>query len=127
MTGAPALVFGRAGVASNHSPASSEKRPLIFSSSTTEFARSSGLRTTATVPPISGRAVALGARNGDAARGVSLQKNKILRGRLGERARNIVNRAISRFRNRINTTGQHTPIGNEFAVAGNEEAVAVCT
>jgi hypothetical protein len=46
---------------------------------------------------------------------------------LGERARNIVNRAISRFRNRINTAGQHTPIGNEFAVAGNEEAVAVCT
>jgi hypothetical protein len=58
---------------------------------------------------------------------VSLQKNKILRGRLGERARNIVNRAISRFRNRIDTTGQHTPIGNEFAVAGNEETMAVCT
>src|SRR5437899_4942219 len=66
MTGAPALVFGRLGVTSHHSPASSEKRPLIFSSSTTELARSSGLRTTATVPPISGRAVALGAKNGDA-------------------------------------------------------------
>ena len=65
MTGAPALVFGRGGITSSHSPASSEKRPVIFSSSTTDLARSTGLRTTATLPPMSGNALTLGTTNGN--------------------------------------------------------------